>query len=156
MSRAFVRESDQDAVAQALPQRPVSEHPNLVTPEGLKLIDAQLRALETAQAAAQERADEDEVAHLARELHYWAQRRATARVIEPQPAPTVVRFGVRVTLRLADGAERVYRLVGEDEADPARGLLSWVAPLAQVLIGREVGEAVEFHGGRLELVRLES
>jgi transcription elongation GreA/GreB family factor len=45
--------------------------------------------------------------------------------------------------------------VGEDEADAAQGLLSWMAPLAQSLLGREVGDSVPFQGGEAELLSIE-
>jgi transcription elongation GreA/GreB family factor len=66
-----------------------------------------------------------------------------------------VRFGTRVTLRLGTGALQVFRLVGEDEADAAHGLLGWVAPLAQALLGREAGERVPFQGGEAEILSIE-
>ena len=58
-------------------------------------------------------------------------------------------------LQLASGASQVFRLVGEDEADAAQGLLSWVSPLAQALLGREVGDAVAFQGAPAEIVSIE-
>ena len=121
MSRAFVRESDQDAAAETLPERIVSPHPNFVTLRGLKQIDEQMRSLEAERQAARSDADTSRLARVARDLRYWSQRRATARMIEPAAQPDTVRFGVEVRLRLQDGSERTFRLVGEDEADPARG-----------------------------------
>jgi len=155
MSRAFVKESDQDP-GEPLPPRPISAHPNLVTASGLKQLQARLQALEEERAAARAAEDAAAVARIQREAQYFAQRLASARVIEPAPAPGVVRFGVRVVLRCADGTERAFRLVGEDEADPAGGLLSWVSPLAQSLLGRAVGDAVSFNNQPAEIERLES
>lgn len=156
MSRAFVRESDQDPVGQQLPERPVSAHPNFVTPAGLEKIEKHIRELEAEREAAREQNDEATIVRVARDLRYWTHRRTTARVVEPPAAPDKVRFGTRVTLRLEDGTERSFRLVGEDEADPAQGLLSWVAPLAQTMTGRALGDAVEFQGRQAEIVRLEA
>ncbi|MGH8306185.1 MAG: GreA/GreB family elongation factor, partial [Steroidobacteraceae bacterium] len=90
-----------------------------------------------------------------RELRYWTQRRATARLVPPATAPERVRFGVRVTLVTGAGAEQIFRLVGEDEADAARGLLSWASPLAQALLGRGPGDTVSFQTGELEIIRVE-
>jgi len=81
-------------------------------------------------------------------------RRASARLIEPTAADRV-RFGVRVTQRLPAGTTQVFRLVGEDEADAAAGLLSWTAPLAQALLGRGAGERVPLQGGEAEIVSIE-
>jgi len=153
MSRAFTRESDDDPGT--LPERPVSSHPNLVTPNGLAAIEARLRALESERAAARASGDSAQRARTERDLRYFTQRLATARVVAPAAAPDRVRFGVQVTLRNQGGVEQSFRLVGEDEADAARGLLSWVSPLGQALLGHEPGEAVRFQTGELEILRLD-
>jgi transcription elongation GreA/GreB family factor len=153
MSRAFTRESDDDPVA--LPERPVSTHPNLVTPSGLAAIVAQVRSLESERCAARSSGDSTQRARIERDLRYFTQRLATARVVEPAAAPDRVRFGVRVTLRNDSGAEHSFRLVGEDEADAARGRLSWVSPLGQALLGLAAGDTVRFQAGELEILRLE-
>ena len=142
MSRAFVREDDQ--AGDALPDRVQSEHPNWVTPRGLALLEARQRELEQALAEAREAQDKDLAARIARDLRYCTARRGSARVIQVQGVPDRVRFGVAVVLGLAHGEERELRLVGEDEADPSAGLISWVAPLAQALLGRAVGDDVRF------------
>jgi len=152
MSRAFVRESDQDA--QELPERPVSTHPNFVTPRGLGIIEVRVRELESERQAARAAGDDCLRARIERDLRYWSARRASARLIE-QSASDRVRFGARVTLRLHSGATQVFRLVGEDEADAAQGLLSWAAPLAQSLLGREVGDTVSYQGAEAEVVGIE-
>ena len=154
MSHAFVRESDQEA--EALPPRPVSAHPNLVTAAGLKQLEERLRGLEEERAAARAAGDSGAVARFQRDAQYYAQRLSSARLIEPSGTPSVVRFGVRVVLRAADGAERIFRLVGEDEADPGSGLLSWVSPLAQSLLGRAPGDTVDFNGQPVQIERLEA
>jgi transcription elongation GreA/GreB family factor len=153
MSRAFVRESDQ---SEPLPERKVSAHPNFVTPAGLAQIESQVRDLEASREALQAGADDAELARISRDLRYWKDRKATARVIEAADHPEVVRFGVRVTLHLADGRQQAFRLVGEDEADPPRGLVSWVSPLGAALIGRREGDTVNALGMSAEIVRLES
>jgi transcription elongation GreA/GreB family factor len=154
MSRAFTRESDEPA---PLPERAVSSHPNLVTARGLAAIEAQVRALESERQAARAAAAADAAlrARVERDLRYWTARRASARVVPKVEAPDRVRFGVQVTLHGAGGAEQTFRLVGEDEADASRGLLSWVSPLAQALLGRAVGDSVPFQGAEAEIVRLE-
>lgn len=152
MSRAFVRESDGDPGQ--LPDRPISPYPNFVTRRGLDAIESRVRELEVERQAARERDDAGWRAGIERELRYWSARRASARVVEPTPAERV-RFGMRVTLRLAAGTTQAYRLVGEDEADATHGLISWTAPLAQSLLGREVGDSVPFQGVEAEIVSIE-
>ena len=153
MSRAFVRETD-DA-PEEIRERPISPHPNLVTPRGLAQIDEQLRTLETARVEARERGDKARAARIDRDLRYWTQRRVGAQRVEPATATDVVRFGMRVTLRDASG-ERSYRIVGEDEADPSEGTISWTSPVARALLGREVGDEIALPGRSAEIVAIEA
>lgn len=153
MSRAFIRESDQDA--ELLPERVISPHPNFVTPAGLRQIEERVRELESERQAARSDEDSAALARIERDLRYWTQRRSTARVIEPAPRPDAVRFGVNVTLELEDGSQREFRIVGEDEADPSQGRISWVSPLGEALMGKKRGDTVEFQARPAEIVRLE-
>jgi len=155
MSRAFVKEPDAGAVVDDLPDRPVSPHPNFVTPEGLAEIDRTLARLREAWAAAQAAGDRAALAHAARDLRYWSARRASAQTVPPPPADGTVRFGSTVTVLRADGRRQRFRIVGEDEADPARGTLSHVSPMARALIGRVAGEAATVAGGAVEIVTVE-
>jgi transcription elongation GreA/GreB family factor len=100
MSRAFVKEQDADSVID-LPDRPVSEHPNDVTAEGLALIEAELARAQQAHAEAQAASDRDALARATREMRYWDARRATAHVVAPNEDTTQVRFGHTVTLARA-------------------------------------------------------
>jgi transcription elongation GreA/GreB family factor len=154
MSRAFTRESDDDPGT--LPERPVSSHPNLVTPNGLAAIEAMVRSLERELVAARAGGDSTQRARIERDLRYFTRRLATARVVAPATAPDRVRFGVQVTLRNESRVEQSFRLVGEDEADAARGLLSWVSPLGQALLGHEPGDTLRFQNGELQILRLGS
>jgi transcription elongation GreA/GreB family factor len=154
MSRAFVKESDRGD-EDALPERVVSPHANFVTARGLGLLEARIRELEAERIEARAADDAARVAVLARDLRYFTARRDSARLVAPAEHPDVVRFGVRVTLELADGTRREFRLVGEDEAAPGQGLLSYVSPLASELLGRRAGDEVEFAGGTASLVRID-
>ncbi len=136
MSRAFVKESDGEEVYDDLPDRPIDPRPNLVTPEGLAQIDAEIARLRAAQDAATELADRAAMAETARDLRYWQARRASAEPIPPTDSAEEVRFGLSVTLATDDGRRVAYRIVGIDESDPAQGLLSYVAPLAQAMLGK--------------------
>ena len=157
MSRAFVRESDDGAeVPQDLPERPVSSHPNFVTARGLQQIENHIHELEAAREVPKRSEDKDALSRVDRELRYWQQRKATAKLVEPESEPEKVRFGVRVTVRYEDGTERAFTLVGEDEADPAQGLISWISPIAQALIGCGVGDEVTLQGQRAEITKLDT
>jgi transcription elongation GreA/GreB family factor len=151
MSRAFVKEMDGD---EELPDRPVSAHPNLVTPEGLARIEATLAELHQAHAAAQAAGDRSALARAARELRYWTAPRASAQMIEPPQDNARVQFGATVTIRRDDGRRQTWRIVGEDEADPARGTLSHVSPVARALMGRQVGDVVTAGHSQAEIVAI--
>ena len=141
MSRAFVKE-DTAENSEDLPERPVSDHPNYVTAHGLTLIEGELARLSQEHAGATAAADRAALARTARDLRYWTARRATAQVIPPPPDCDEVRFGCTVTVGRDDGRQQTFRIVGEDEADPAKGTLSYVSPLARALLGKTVGDVV--------------
>lgn len=153
MSRAFTRESDEDQTP--LPERAVSSHPNLVTAAGRAALEARIKTLGEERQAARAAGDGTLLKRVERDLRYFAQRLSTARVVAPPAVFDRVRFGMRVTLGDGQGAGQSYRLVGEDEADAAHGLLSWVSPLAQGLLGRAVGDTVRFQERELEILRVE-
>ncbi len=159
MSVAFTKESDSEAVAADLPDRPVSLHPNLVTPSGLAQIEAELATAQAAYTAAQAgggiAADRTAMARATRDLRYWSARRASAQRIEPQPADGTARFGTTVTIERDDGTTATYRITGEDEADPANGSVSYVSPLARALTGRRVGDTGVVAGRDVELIAVE-
>jgi transcription elongation GreA/GreB family factor len=152
MSRAFVRATEAEVIE--VPERPISPHPNFVTSRGLAQIDAHIHELNAARDAAVAAQDLDTLPGIERELRYWRHRRDSARLVEPSPDPDVVRFGVSVHLQFADGTGRDFRLVGEDEADPTTGLLSWTAPVGKALIGRHVGDVLEVFGREAEIIEL--
>jgi len=153
MSRAFVKEADGTEFDE-LPELVVSPHRNLVTPEGLALIQATLSRLEARLAAARAASEREAVARAERDLRYWRQRRVSAELVPRDEATEVVRFGCTVEL-VTDRGERVgFRIVGEDEADPGHGLISWVSPLAEELLGCSVGDEVRFRGGTAEIAAI--
>jgi transcription elongation GreA/GreB family factor len=68
----------------------------------------------------------------------------------------VVSFGCTVTIARQEGRRQTYRIVGEDEADPARGTLSYVSPLARALMGKQVGDTVSLEKSEAEILAIES
>jgi transcription elongation GreA/GreB family factor len=158
MSVAFTREEDLEATAADLPDRPISPHPNLVTPEGLAAIDAALAAARAAYNAAQSKgdieADRTAMARATRDLRYWSARRASAQLVETTPDGRV-RFGGSVTIEREDGRRQTWRITGEDEADPAAGSVSHVSPLAVALIGKRVGDEATVAGQTVEVVAVD-
>jgi transcription elongation GreA/GreB family factor len=151
MSRAFVNE---DTHIDALPDRPVSEHPNFVTSEGLALIETALEAARHAHAEAQAEGDRERLASAGRDLRYWNARRATAQLRAAEPDADVVQFGHTVTIERDDGRRQTFRIVGEDEADPAKGSISYVSPLGRSLLGRRIGDVVRAGKDEAEIVEI--
>ncbi|WP_292032228.1 MULTISPECIES: transcription elongation factor GreA [unclassified Brevundimonas] len=158
MSVAFTREEDLEATAADLVDRPVSPHPNHVTPEGLAMIEAELAAARAAYSGAQVKgaieADRTAMARATRDLRYWSARRASAQLLETTPDGRV-RFGGSVTIEREDGRTQTWRIVGEDEADPAKGSVSHVSPLARALMGKRVGDEATVAGQSVEIVAVD-
>jgi transcription elongation GreA/GreB family factor len=94
------------------------------------------------------------MARAARDVRYWSARRASAQLVERDGADSAVQFGDRITIEREDGRRQIWRIVGEDEADPAEGSVSWVSPLAQAVLGKTVGEAAMVAGGEIELISI--
>ena len=152
MSKAFTREDDTSQQGDLLPERSIPPHPNLVTAEGLAQINDAVTRLTEQHNAARTGGDAGATANTARDLRYWSARRATAQLTEPKTGLEEVQFGSRVTIKRPNGSTRAYRIVGTDEGDPAQATLSYASPLAQALMGREIGDAVLVGGHKEEIV----
>jgi transcription elongation GreA/GreB family factor len=157
LSVAFTKEDSAATAAETmLPDRPVSPHPNLVTAAGLRSLEAQLAAATEAVAAAQGIADIDErrrqEALPLRDARYLAARVRTAQLMPEPSSAEVVAFGSTVTFRRADGRVQTYRIVGEDEADPTAGSMSYASPVARLLTGKSVGDVVGTGAQELEIL----
>lgn len=140
MSVAFRREGDDEHLEPKF-ELPIPPGPNRVTARGLALIAAKVAEYDAliptlADEAAQK---------VARRAHrYWSTRLATAELM-PRADGHNVAFGCTITLR-HNGKDRTITIVGDDEADPAAGLLSFSAPLCRAVMGAEPGETCDFAG----------
>lgn len=128
----------------------VDDGPNLVTPEGLAQIEAHIARIE---AALQSEANVLLRETLARDLRYWTLRKASAELVTATDSDGAIAFGSRVTIRRG-GRRQSFRIVGVDEADAARGLISFRAPLAQAILGARRGDVIETAGplGEIEIL----
>ena len=159
MSVAFTKEESAETAAETLlPDRPISPHPNLVTATGLKALTRQLEDARAAFEAAQPTEDVNERRRLSaiplRDVRYFSERVRTAQLV-PDPASTdVVAFGSTVTFSRADGRVQTYRIVGEDEADPKSGSISFASPVAKSLIGKAVGDVAGAGSQELTIVAI--
>lgn len=159
MSVAFTKEESAETASETLlPDRPISPHPNLVTAAGLAALELRLREAREAYEAAQRIDDVNERRRQAavplRDIRYFGERLRTAQLI-PHPASTeTVAFGSTVTFSRADGRVQTYRIVGEDEADPKAGSISFVSPVAKSLLGKAVGDVVGAGSQELEIIAI--
>lgn len=146
MSRAFVKESDEDLVSDELPERPQSPYPNYVTPAGLTQLQAQYAALQDRRArlvAADDPLAKQHVRQVQRDLRYFQQRLESAILVEVSGQPRdEVHFGAIVDVADENGERRTFSIVGEDEADVGAGKISWSSPLGKAMIGSKVGDNV--------------
>jgi transcription elongation GreA/GreB family factor len=150
MSRAFVNE-----LIEELPDRPVSAQPNYVTENGRAMIDEAFEAARRAHGEAQAVGDREALARAGRELRYWSARRGSAKLLPIATDIDTVQFGQAVTIIRDDGRRQTFRIVGEDEADPAKGSISHVSPLARALLGKRVGDTVRAGNADAEIMAIE-
>lgn len=159
MSVAFTKEESAETASETLlPDRPISPHANLVTEAGRKALERQLREAREAYEAAQQLEDVNERRRQSavplRDMRYLTERLRTAQVV-PDPASTeTVAFGSTVTFSRADGRVQTYRIVGEDEADPKAGSISFVSPVARSLMGKALGDVTGSGDQELEIVAI--
>ena len=159
MSVAFTKEDSAETAAETLlPDRPVSSHPNFVTEAGLKALQLQLAQAREAYETAQKIEDVNERRRQAagplRDARYFAARVRTAQVIATPTSTDSVAFGSMVTFSRDDGRVQKYRIVGEDEADPKAGSISFVSPVARSLMGKRIGDVVGASGQELEVIAI--
>ncbi|ESQ86507.1 transcription elongation factor [Asticcacaulis sp. AC460] len=158
MSVAFTKDEDHEAAAANLPDRPISPHPNLVTPLGLAQLQVAFSQAKAAYTAAQSSGevsdDRTAMARATRDLRYYTARLASAQPIEPVVAPQAVVFGCTVTIERADGRTQTFCIVGEDEADPKQGSISYVSPLAQAMMGKTVDDDVRLDSAEIAIVAI--
>jgi transcription elongation factor GreB len=148
MSRAFVKESDDDLVAGELPERPLPQHVNYVTPKGLELLQSRVRELTERHEEFKRQSEENsearqKVREIDRDLRYFKAQLERATPVDTANQPRDrVHFGAIVRIEDEEGGEQEFSLVGDDEADVAEGRISWASPLARAMIGAKVGDTV--------------
>lgn len=157
MSVAFTKEDSAETAAETmLPEKPVPPGPNLVTANGLAELQRQLAeasaAYETALAIEDINERRRHSANPYRDLRYLNERLRTAQLVPPPESNDIVAFGSRVTFQRDDGRTQTYTIVGEDEADPKAGTLSFASPLARALMGKGVGDVATLGEAEVEIV----
>jgi transcription elongation factor GreB len=146
MSRAFVKENDLEHAGIDIPERPVSQLPNYVTPNGHQQLKQTINLIETEIRSIKEFEDSPENKQnkmkLERDLRYYLKRLETAILIDKHEDNNKVLFGANVVLIDENDETYKFQIVGEDEADIKQNKLSYVSPLAKELIGLSIGDEV--------------
>lgn len=152
MSRAFVNEERFEQQSNPLLDRPISLHPNYVTPAGSAHLSKQIehaQLLKTQYATESKKGDLSAIKHLAeieRDLRYFEARLESSIVVNPTAQPkNIVLFGAIVTVEDETGSTQHYHIVGEDEANAQQNKVSYISPIAQALIGKKIGDDVTWH-----------
>lgn len=157
MSVAFTKEDSAETAAETmLPEKPVPPGPNLVTANGQAELQRQLAkasaAYETALAIEDINERRRHSANPYRDLRYLNERLRTSQLVPPPESNDLVAFGSRVTIERDDGRTQTFTIVGEDEADPKSGTLSFASPLARALMGKGVGDTAALGEAEVEIV----
>ena len=145
MSRAFVNEDQAAAQADTPVERQVRTQPNHLTARGLAQLQAkvaELQQLHSEESARGEMADKQRQAEIERDLRYFNQRLRSAQVVAPATSTEQGQIGSWVTFANEEDAQQRVQLVGEDQADAARGLINWGSPLGRALLGARLGDEV--------------
>lgn len=153
MNKAFVNDDDEGQI-DVLPDREIPPHPNLVTAEGLAQIERMQADLSKQLTDAEAREDLTAQAHIARDLRYWTARRSNAELVPVPKDKSKVAFGLHVTIERDDGRKQTFRIVGLDEADPEKGSISYVSPMAKALMAKSVGDVVHVGQGDAEIIAI--
>jgi transcription elongation GreA/GreB family factor len=159
LSVAFTKEDSAETASETLlPDRTISVHPNFVTEAGLKALHFQLSQARVAYDTAQKIEDVNERRRQAavplRDLRYFTARLHSVQVIANPTSNDTVAFASTVTFKRSDGRVQKYQIVGEDEADPKAGSISFVSPVARSLMGKTIGDVVSTSGQELEIIAI--
>lgn len=169
MSKAFTKEQDTDLHEDAGDERETEDAApkgakNYITPAGFARLHAEFDNLIKVQrpetvkivswAAAlgdrSENADylygKKRLREIDKRIRFLTKRIGFAEVIDPALQPhEKIYFGATVRICDEAGKEHTYSIVGMDEVDLARGHISWIAPLAKALLGKQEGDTVTVH-----------
>jgi len=146
MSRGFVKEDDQEEIPMVPPRADLPDGViNYVTQTGMdKLLAEQKLLADEKDSLDNTNENERRIAlnHLNAKLQLLNNRIATAKIIDLKEQPqNEVRFGAWVTLKIGDGKQtQKYQIVGVDEADISKGKISFISPIAKILIDKKVGD----------------
>lgn len=172
MSKAFTKESDGEEELSGNPQLPQGVK-NYITPGGYQRLKDEFDQLWRVErpelvkvvswaASNGDRSENGDYIYgkrrlreIDRRLRFLSRRLDNAEIIDPKQRGECdqVFFGATVTVCNQRGEEQTYSIVGIDEAEPGRGWISWISPLAKALLKAREGDVVPLQtpGGPQEL-----
>ena len=158
MSRGFVKEDDQEEIPM-VPQRAFLPEgvTNFVTQVGMNQLLAEKQMLINEKdnlSSASENEKRIELNYINAKLHLLNNRIAEARIVNMKEQPqNEIRFGAKITLKM-EAAENIeaFQIVGVDEADIPKGKVSFLSPIARVLINKKIGDKVILKQARKDIV----
>jgi transcription elongation factor GreB len=149
MSKAFTREEDgseQEEIPSVRSPLPPGAK-NYITPAGAERLEQRLKELLAKKQALIVREDgssETEQRKVESAIRNLQEVLKSVVITGPPVDREKIAFGAAVTIRYESGEEEVFRIVGVDEADPQKGSVSWMSPLARALVSRKTGDKVKF------------
>jgi transcription elongation factor GreB len=148
MSRGFVKEDDQEEIP-IVPQRAFLPEgvTNFVTQTGMDQLLAEKQALINERDNLSNSSENEKriaLNYINARLYLLDNRISEAKVVNPDEQPqNEIRFGASVTLKTkGTGHIQTFQIVGVDEADISKGKISFISPLAKILINKKTGETV--------------
>jgi transcription elongation factor GreB len=158
MSRGFVKEDDQEEVP-IVPQRAYLPEgmTNFVTPFGMNQLLAEKQMLVTEKTNlinANENEKRIALNYINAKLQLLDKRIVEAKIVNPKTQPqNEIKFGALINLKIeASENIRTFQIVGVDEADISKGKVSFLSPIARVLINKKVGDKVILNQAKKDIV----
>lgn len=146
MSRAFVKENDLEHAGIDIPERPVSNERNYVTPNGLKELQEKLNSLDSERQLLKELESSNskqKKLRIERDLRYFSSRLKSAILVDPSNQDkNIVLFSAIVEVLSSKNKKYKFEIVGEDEANIKLSKISYLSPLAKSLIGSRIEDEV--------------
>ena len=146
MSRAFVKENDLEHAGIDIPERPVSNERNYVTPNGLKELQEKLNSLDSERQLLKELESSNSKQkkfRIERDLRYFSSRLKSAILVDPSNQDkNIVLFSAIVEVLSSKNKKYKFEIVGEDEANIKLSKISYLSPLAKSLIGSRIKDEV--------------
>ena len=146
MSRAFIKENDLEHAGIDIPERPVSLETNYVTPAGLKNLQSSIDSLDKERQLLIGNEDstiKQKIMRIERDIRYFSSRLESAILIDPSiQNKEIILFSAKVEVLSVNNKRYKFEIVGEDEADIKENKISYLSPIAKLLIGNRINDEI--------------